>query len=372
MSTYTVPFDAIYIKKGFNHRAVSAAYVEDLSKNIAKYGLLSNLLCVQTFQDGEDIVKNKGYQVIDGEARLRALKQLREDDPARFDELFPNGEIAINLHEGSVSDKDALKDRSVISNTWRNALKPHEIYSEILRRSGAKQDTYEIAEVMHLQQPRVSEYLSFQNVCEEGHEAWRNELISNADMVRLAALPEEDQQAWLSNLNAAVEAAAGDDKSAKQAKATARKALKADVEDKGDKRTYANAGKPSRQKLASYVPLIAVRAVDSEDETEKAFWGALAAAFKVVNGELDFEKLSPSKSYVTKKDAAEAKKLLAEAEAKAAEKAEKAAAKLERQKEREAAKKEKAKAKAKPAKAPKPAKKPAKKPGKKPSKKAAK
>jgi ParB-like chromosome segregation protein Spo0J len=363
MSTYSVPFDDIFTKKGFNHRTVSTAVVEDLSKNIAKYGLLSNITCVQVFKDGEDVVKHKGYQVVDGESRFRALQLLRTENPARFEELFPDAMVFVNLLDVSAADKDALKDRSVISNTYRNALKPHEIYSEILRRHGAKQDTYEIAEVMNLQQPRVSEYLSFQEVCEEVHEAWRNELISNADMLRLSSLSEEEQQSWLSNLSAAVQAAGGDDKGAKQAKANARKTLRANVEENGEKRTYANAGKPSRQKLASYVPLIAVRAVDSEDEAEKTFWGALAAAFKVVNGELDFEKLSPSKSYVTKKDAAEAKKLLAEAEAKAAEKAEKAAAKQEKAKERPAAKKEKEKAATK-----KPAKKPAKKAGKKPRK----
>lgn len=371
MTVSIVSFDDIFVKKGFNYRKTNdAEKIERLAKSIAKVGLLQPMNCVASYDNENEAKAGKAYQVVDGERRFKALQLFREQDPEGFDAKFPNSEMGIELVTVSAADKAALRDRSVIANAYREDPQPHELYAEVIRRNGAGLDTYEIGEVLNLQQPRVSEFLSFKHVCEEGHEAWRNGQISNADMVQLAALDEEAQQAWLTGLQAAVAEVAEDPKAAKQAKANARKALKAEASESGNVRTYANAGKPSRQTLASYVPYIAVKAAESEDETERAFFNAFAAAFKVINGELSFDKVSATKSYVTKKDAAEAKKALAELEEKATAKAEKAAAKAEKAKAK-AAKEKKA---AKPAKEPKEpkAKKPAAKKAakKKPSKKA--
>lgn len=368
MSAYSVPFSDIYIKKGFNHRAVSDEYVAQLADSIEKHGLLSLYSCVTTYTPDGEVKDGKTYQVVDGEARHRALTLISKRNPDRFAEIAEGGNIYVNIFDDSnVLSKHEMVDRSVISNTWRNQLEPHEVYAEIVRRTNANQDQYEIAEIMHLQQPRVNEYLSFQKVCDKGHEAWKAGLVSNADMVRLAALKVSDQKDFLKNLSSAVEGAEGDQKAVKAAKAAARKALKQQQAESGETRAYANAGKPTRQTLASYVPHITLRAVESEDETEKAFFNAVAAAFQVMNGELAFDKLSPSKSYVTKKAASEAKKALAEIEAKAQAKAEKAAAKAEKA----AAKAAKADKPAKAPKEPKPkaSKKPAKKTAKKPAKK---
>lgn len=368
MSAFSVPFSSIFVKKGFNHRAVDLEKVERLSANIEQYGLLSIYTCVQTYVEGSEVPESKAYQVVDGEFRHRAMLLLQKRNPERFEELVPNDTITINLVEdGNVLSKSDLIDRSVMSNTWRTQLEPHEVYAEIVRRHNAKQDTYEIGQVMNLQQPRVVEYLSFEKVGDKGHEAWAAGRIANSDMVKLAALSKSDQNAWLKELAEGVEAAGGDDKAAKAAKAKARKSLKKDVAEKGAVREYANAGKPSRKTLASYVPHVVLRATDAVDEAEKVFFNAIAAAFQVMNGELEFDKLSPTKSYVTKKAAGEARKLLNEAAEKEQAKAYKAAAKAEKAAAKEKPAKEKPAKKA-PKKAPKKA---AKKPAKKKSKKAA-
>lgn len=370
MSAFSVPFSSLFVKPGFNHRNVKPENVERLSANIEQYGLLSIYTCVQTYVDGGEVPERKAYQIVDGEQRHRAMLLLQKRNPERFEELVPNDTITVNLVEdGNVLSKSDLVDRSVVSNTWRTQLEPHEVYAEIVRRHNAKQDTYEIAQVMNLQQPRVVEYLSFEKVGDKGHEAWAAGRIANSDMVKLAALSKSDQNAWLKELAESVEAAGDDDKAAKAAKAKARKSLKKDVAEKGDVREYANAGKPSRKTLASYVPHVVIRATDAVDETEKVFFNAVAAAFQVMNGELEFEKLSPTKSYVTKKAASEARKLLNEAAEKAQAKADKAAAKAEKaaaKAEKPAKEKKEKKVATK-----KPATKAAKKPAKKKSKKAA-
>lgn len=365
MSVFSVPFSSIFVKKGFNHRAVDLEKVERLSANIEQYGLLSVYTCVQTYVDGGEVPESKAHQIVDGEYRHRAMLSLQKRNPERFEELVPNDTIDVNLvDDGNVLSKSDLTDRSVISNMWRTQLEPHEVYAEIVRRHHAKQDTYEISQVMNLQQPRVVEYLAFQDVTEKGHEAWAAGRISHGDMVKLSTLSASEQKAWIKGLAEAVEAAGGDEKAAKTAKAQARKALKKDVAEKGNVREYANAGKPSRKTLASYVPHVVLRATDAVDETEKVFFNAIAAAFQVMNGELEFDKLNPTKTYVTKKAASEARKLLNEIEEKAQAKEEKAAAKAEK-----AAAKEEKPAKEKKAPAKKAAKKPAKKAKK--SKKAA-
>lgn len=346
MNTKSVSFDDVFVVKGFNHRKVPKKHVDGLAASIARHGLLSLLTCTATTrpsEEGEDSVPTRGYQVVDGEARFLALTSFLAADPAGFEEKFPGKKMTINLVSESEASK--LRDKSVISNTYHNPLAPHEIYAEVRRRSEQEGlDTYEIGQVMNLQQPRVSEYLSFARVIQAGHVLWAKGKLSNTDMVKLAALEEDAQETWIEEFRAAMDAAGDDEKAAKAAKATARKNLKQTTEEEGSKREYANAGKPSRKTLASYKPWIAVFAHDEDaSEEHRVFYNAVAAAFQVMDGEIDFDALSPTKSYVTKKAAKEALKLLSDAEAAEEEKAAKKAEREERKAAKAAEKAEKAK-----------------------------
>lgn len=356
-----IAFNSIVYDPKFNHRSLDRQLVDDLKKSIMVDGLLSSIECTPYIDVGEEGESVQKHKLVDGAHRHLALCELRDStDPAEiatFEKVVPNGKFEVDLTEG---DYEKLRERSVKHNTYRKELEPHEVYSEVLRLAGIGRDQYETAEILRIQQPRVAELLSFQAVSLEGHDLWRRGVLSNADMVKLASLSPEDQDTALKAFEGVAGAPAT--KEAKASKAKARKALKATASEKGSKRAYANAGKPTRKKLASYVPQIAVRAQHAKTADERAFFNALAAAFKVVNGELDFEKISFDKTYVTKKDADEAQKLLDAAAAKAAAKAEKVKAKKP--------KKEKAAKAEKPAKAPKKAAKKAPKAPKKASKKA--
>ena len=107
MSAFIVPFSSIFVKKGFNHRAVDLEKVERLSANIEQYGLLSIYTCVQTYVEGSEVPESKAYQVVDGEFRHRAMLLLQKRNPERFEELVPNDTITINLVERNTAQKSA-------------------------------------------------------------------------------------------------------------------------------------------------------------------------------------------------------------------------------------------------------------------------
>lgn len=360
MSIKKVPFDDIIYDEHFNHRPIDIAYKHELRGDIErKKELLEHLKVAKVIVAGDDGASEVKYKIVDGAHRFHALLDLRLENADVFHTLVPGDKLEVELVEGDVS---ALRDRSVRHNTYRKALEPWEVYGEIRRRIAEGQDQYEIAEVLRIQQPRVAEYLSFEKVLTDGHIFWKQGLLSHADMVKLASLDTEDQEKALEAFRAATGAVAtlaGDEassaptaplsaKEVKAAKAAARKNLGKVAKEKGQRREYANAGKPTRQKLASYVPVVASRAVHAKTAGDRTFFNAVAAAFKVFNGELSFEKLDPAKTYVSEKEAKEAEKLLAELEAKEAKKAEKAAKAAEKAK---AKAKPKGKAKEKPAKA---------------------
>lgn len=314
-----VPFDALVYDAGFNHRPIDIPYVHELRGDMAKNKeLLVKMKVARMTVAGDDGASETRYKIIDGGHRYHALQDLRITDPTAFDCIAPGGKIEVELTDGDLSK---LRDKSVRHNTYRKALEPWEEYAEIRRRTAEGQDQYEIAEVLRIQQPRVAEYLSFEKVCTDGHVLWKQGLLSRSDMVKLASLDSEDQENALAAFRAVTGVA--DAKEAKAAKAEARKDLGKTAKEKGQTRSYANAGKPTRQKLASYVPAVVVRAAQAQNAVDQAFYNAFAAAFKVFNGELAFEKIDPAKSYYSKKDVEQSTKLLAELEAKAAKKAEK-------------------------------------------------
>lgn len=347
-----VPYKSIVCEYATNHRAINPEFVQELKASMLQKvagksrGLLEEIKCVFTVRPGDDGMGEEVWLVVDGMHRYTALELLRNstdpDEVAAFEEIVSNGKLSINETAG---DAGELRDTAVISNTHRQKLTPYEYYLEAVKRS-QYQDQYEIASVLRIQQPRVAELLSFQKLIPEIHDAWRAGELYTHDLVQFVTLDDDAQAAAFKAFSAQVQAAGG-------SKKEARKALKADVKAKGKKREYANTGKPSRQTLAGFVPHVYVRAHTAKTAKERDFYNALAAAFKVMNGELTFEKLSISQTYVTVKEASAAEQALAEAEAKAAAKAEKAAKKASKPKKAKAPKPPKAEKPAKASKAPK-------------------
>lgn len=385
MKTNKIAFDSII--RGDNHRKLDQDNIEHIkaTMRLKHIGLRKPIEVVSTVVEGEDGASVQKHKINAGEHRFMALCELRdslvEGDREAFARIVVNGKIdALVLEE----EADVLKDIAVVDNTGRKNLSEPELYAVIVDFTQNGKDQYETAALVGLQQPRVAEYLTFKKVISAGHDIWKQGLIARADMVTLAGLDEDEQEKHVDAFIKAAGAAPGE---AKKAKAEVRKSAKKAVKAKGGKREYANAGKPTRQKLASYVPMVTVKAATAKTADERAFNNAFVAAFKVFNGELEFEKVSFDKEYVTKKDAANAQKLLDEAAAKAEAKAAKAAAKAKKAAEAKKAKPakkaatkavkpakaaKKAPAKKAATKAPKAAKKAAKVPAKKAAKKAVK
>ena len=252
-----VPFSSIIYDEKFNHRDIAEPFVEELVTSILSDGLMDEIECAEITVVGDDGASEHRYKIVDGGHRFAALKRIEEQSSEAFAKLAPNGKLEVKIANG---DYDALRDRSVKHNTYRKQLEPWEIYAEIVRRTVLGQDQREIAAVLRIQQPRVAEYLSFQKVVAHGHELWRAGAIANADMVKLASLDDDAQEAMLAPFADAHALKSEDAKAAKSAKATARKNLKQEAKEKGQKREYVNAGKPTRAKLASYVPEVITRA----------------------------------------------------------------------------------------------------------------
>ncbi len=347
MEIKKVAFSSIFYDPAFNPRGIDPANVKEKKLSILSNGYFDPIKVTLVNELGDNGVARHRWRVVDGAHRFLALEEISKEKALEFENMFPKGQISVNIQTG---DTELLRDISNVSNAYARPLTPSEIYTEVVRMSHAERDQREIAEVMNIQQPRVAELLSFQRVIPEAHAQWREGVLKHTDMINLAALKEADQ---VGALKAFVE---GISHEGAGGKAQSRRALRQAAEESGNKRTYVNKGKPTRAKLASYVPVIALQAKNAKTKNERAFYNALAAAFKVVNGELEFEKVSFEKEYVTDKDARAAEKALAEQEAKAQAKAEKAAAR----EAKKAAKAAVAAPEEAPKKAPKKAKAPAK------------
>jgi len=351
MATKKIPFDSIYYDPKFNHRGIDEQLVADLCESMCRKlpngeytGLLEAIEVTHVIVPGEDGGSESKHKVTDGAHRYLALLRVRDTKEDVFSKIVPNGKIEAKIVEG---DLESLKDISVTHNTHRKNLEPWEVYNEIMRRHNQGQDTYEIAGVLRIQQPRVSEFISFQDVLPEIHEKWREGVVAHHDMIQFAALSREDQESAFAAFLSGVEDAGGK-------KAAARKELKKKVKEKGGKREYANAGKPSRKSMETFAMRAYQGAHTASTAAERHFWNAIAAAFKVVNGQIPFDKLSVDKEYVTKKEVSEAEAALAAEAEKAERKAERAkAAKAKAAKKPKADKKPKAEPKPKADKKPK-------------------
>jgi hypothetical protein len=339
-----IKFADIVYSPAFNTRAIDDNFVENLTKDIPKFGLSQNLHVASHMAEDADGEMKQLWRLVDGNHRYLALDFLRNNKEEAFNKAVPGGTLEVLVIEGDV---DALRDHSERMNAQRVQMQPWELMASIIRRRDAGQNQYDISEMLNIQQPRVNEYLSFEKLLPEIIDAWKSGLLHHQDLVKFATMSAEDQETAFTGFEKSVKETGGK-------KAKARKDLKKAAKEKGNVREYANAGKPTRKKLEGYVPFVARSAQTAEDEVTSAFFNGLAAGLKIVNGTVDFAKVSPEKSYTTKADARLADKVEAEEAEKAEAKAERLAAKAE--KEKAAKKAEKAPKAAKAPKAEKPAK----------------
>lgn len=352
-ATKKIPFSAMRCIHAKNPRGFNKDHADALSRDIENdpNGMFMPVI-VHPFVEATDEGAVELYEIVAGFHRFDALEMFQTRNPEGFLKKFPGGKIDCVVVEG---DDERLHDVGTIENAAHMGLQPWDYQREVMRRIRRGQDQYEIATILHIAQPRVAEYVAIDSLVQDLKDAWKDGILATHDLVKFTALSEEDQYAELAKFTGAIKALPADasEKDKKKAKGAARKQLEKAAKEKGTKRAYANAGKPTRAKLLSYIPTIAQRALETVelDPAMSAFYNGLAAGLKIVNGEVNFDKVDATKTYVTKKDAAEAVKLAKAAE----EKAEAQAAKINAHAAREAAKKA-----AKGAKAPAGAKKAAK------------
>lgn len=341
MST-KVAFESLEHSKKYNHRAGDNADpkheegIAALARSILRVGAYRALDVVPgTKLKGETEVETN--RVSDGDRRFRALKLIKKEHPEDFDKLCPNGKVEVNL---VADDVDAARRRGIEFNTHSEGLTPRQQYLEVLKYAKKEKvdgvstvtNQYDIAELLNIQQPRVAEFLSFEEkLIEAAHTAWEEGILAPRDLVKLAALSEDKQKQAVADFRAAHKAAG------KNAKAGVRKALKASAAESGNVRQYANAGAPSRQKISTFAKTSYSLAHTAKTAAERTFHNAIAAAFKVVSGQLSFDKLDPSKDYVSAKEAKDAAAFLEEQAAKAEKKAERAKNKAKRARKAEKA-----------------------------------
>ena len=79
-----IPFDSLSVSPA-NTYSVNADEVQELSDSISSIGLLDYPVV--------EMVSIHSYEILSGQKRYLAIKLLKENDPARFSSLFPEGKI---------------------------------------------------------------------------------------------------------------------------------------------------------------------------------------------------------------------------------------------------------------------------------------
>lgn len=294
-----IHIDNLRFKAAANGRELDLPHVNTLAEKIAKYGLLQPLVVVKGGKVDNEVVYD-GKAGFHREAAICKLRSMKTKDlielgtrhdkdnklvPGRsFEDLFPDEKIECIVLDADVAD--AALD---VENTARKDYTQPELWARVDALTEAGVDQHEIAARLSLNQGRISEFLSFRKCIPQAHDAWVDDVISHRDMMSLAALSEADQKVLLGKLTSAGRGAQeGDEplspKAAKQAKAEARKELHGAA--KATKRTYQNAGKPSRKRLTTLAERVDV-AAKKGDEQSKSVFSIVGLVFGFIDGRID-------------------------------------------------------------------------------------
>ncbi len=276
-----------------NPRERDDAHVNNLASSIAKYGLFQPIV---VFRRGKvDGVMQ--YDVSAGFHRHAAIEKLASmtDDAVRdlgttyaddgtplpgrtFEDIFPEGMLDYSVIEPSASAAS-----SVVENMCRKDMTQPEICALVWNLAEAGVDQHEIAAKCNMNQGRVSEYLQMRKCVPAAHDAWGEGRIAKREMTALAALPEHQQHIHLERLLKAGKPEADADAPAKSQRAV-RKDLQSAAKD--TRRTYANAGKPSRKRLSVLAKRVSDAAKEGP-EASKNFWHLVHIAFAFFDGKID-------------------------------------------------------------------------------------
>ena len=290
-----IHIDNFHFDPSRNERELDVAHVNHLAELIAKYGLLTAL----TVRKGAKHDKVQQYVGTAGyhrdaairklrcltEDQLRKLGTHRDDDnnvvPGRsFEELFPEESV-----ECVVIGSELASSAVTVENTGRKDYTQAELCVIVWRLDDDKIDQHEIAARCSVNQGRVSEFLSLRKAIPQAHDAWGEGHIAMRDMLALAALPADKQKEHLAKLTSG---AGGDDAGSanpgKRAKAAARKELQGAA--KETRRSYANAGKPTRKRLTVLSERIAA-VMKTGTEAEKNLFKIIDETMAFVDGRID-------------------------------------------------------------------------------------
>lgn len=275
----SVPFEHIVCDDTFNARTdYDASDIDALASSILKSGLLQPIGVTELPEKGTD--DRPRYSVVYGFRRYKALVQIRgklgEDAYATLD---------VVLNEGTLEE---LRDRNLRENIDRKNLKPHEIANAIKQKANAGLEQRDIAASLGRPQSWVSyHYKAATKLGVSAKRAFEAGDITLEQALNIADVPEDAQEDVVTKvLNAST-------------RSEARKVAKAASKAVGTRRTYVNKGRPTAKNLAQFVSDASFDAAANEMvDSDQAFFNGLAAGIRVALGDLDFEKIKCTDSYV--------------------------------------------------------------------------
>lgn len=152
--------------------------VEELAESILKYGLLQPVV---VFQEGDR------FNLIIGQRRVRAFKELKQKDPVKFSKIpaviFPKK-----------PDEESAKILSLSENIHRvelNRADIVEVISYLFKKH--KKNAKEVAKILGKSASYVYEHLKIQDAPEEVKQMLSNREISKEDVKRVMEIAADDK-----------------------------------------------------------------------------------------------------------------------------------------------------------------------------------
>lgn len=271
----SVPFEEIHADLSFNSRT-DYDDIEGLKESIMGSGLLQPIGVTPIKGASEGTEK---YHLVYGFRRYKAMQMIREE---LGDDAFST--IDVRLNEGTIEE---LRVRNLKENIDRKNLKPAEIAQAIKRMANAGLEQRDIAARLGRPQAWVSyHYKAATKLSPPAWTAFADSKLTLEQALNIADVPEEDQPEIVEQvLNA-------------ESRSEARDITKKASVEKGKRRKYKNKGRPTVKQAAQYVSDSSFDALSSGEASKAfAFRNGMAAAFRVMLGDLEFEGIKTGDNY---------------------------------------------------------------------------
>jgi len=171
-----IPLSRIKTHEDINNRKVSRSGIDELAADLELNGLLQPIICWQGQDESE--IEGKAVYLLAGQRRLKAIRKLKQNNSARFDELFGNG-VPVHTIEGDRKKAIAAQLRENVQREEMD-LKSILPFIEELKEEGMKNK--DIAVAIAKSDAFVSQVLSIRKALgEEGVEALDKEEVGGRE-----------------------------------------------------------------------------------------------------------------------------------------------------------------------------------------------